>query len=69
MRPENEGRNRTLHGALVRTGRPIGFSLCQYGWHKVWEFLYRSRTFPAVTASAENNDFSLWQANSIAARS
>lgn len=27
-----------MHDALVKTGRPIVFSLCQYGWHKVWEW-------------------------------
>jgi len=25
-----------MHEALVRTGRPIVFSLCQYGWQSVW---------------------------------
>ncbi|HXZ20538.1 MAG TPA: glycoside hydrolase family 27 protein, partial [Candidatus Acidoferrales bacterium] len=25
-----------MHDALVRTGRPIVFSLCQYGWQSVW---------------------------------
>ena len=27
-----------MHDALEKTGRPIVFSLCQYGWHKVWEW-------------------------------
>jgi alpha-galactosidase len=27
-----------MHRALVATGRPIVFSLCQYGWNKVWEW-------------------------------
>jgi alpha-galactosidase len=27
-----------MHDALVKTGRPIVFSLCQYGWNKVWEW-------------------------------
>jgi alpha-galactosidase len=27
-----------MHDALVKTGRPIVFSLCQYGWHMVWEW-------------------------------
>jgi len=27
-----------MQDALNRTGRPIVFSLCQYGWHKVWEW-------------------------------
>ena len=27
-----------MHDALVKTGRPIVLSLCQYGWHKVWEW-------------------------------
>jgi alpha-galactosidase len=27
-----------MHDALLKTGRPIVFSLCQYGWHKVWEW-------------------------------
>jgi alpha-galactosidase len=27
-----------MHDALQKTGRPIVFSLCQYGWHKVWEW-------------------------------
>jgi alpha-galactosidase len=27
-----------MHEALVNTGRPIVLSLCQYGWHKVWEW-------------------------------
>ena len=25
-----------MHDALVKTGRPIVFSLCEYGWNKVW---------------------------------
>jgi alpha-galactosidase len=27
-----------MHKALVATGRPIVFSLCQYGWNSVWEW-------------------------------
>ena len=27
-----------MHDALKKTGRPIVLSLCQYGWHKVWEW-------------------------------
>lgn len=27
-----------MHDALLKTGRPIVFSLCEYGWHKVWEW-------------------------------
>jgi len=27
-----------MHDALTKTGRPIVLSLCQYGWHKVWEW-------------------------------
>ena len=27
-----------MHDALVRTGRPIVFSLCQYGWQSVWRW-------------------------------
>ncbi|TAM94559.1 MAG: glycoside hydrolase family 27 protein, partial [Rhodanobacteraceae bacterium] len=27
-----------MHRALVATGRPIVFSLCNYGWGKVWEW-------------------------------
>jgi alpha-galactosidase len=27
-----------MHKALVATGRPIVFSLCQYGWNDVWEW-------------------------------
>jgi len=27
-----------MHSALQKTGRPIVFSLCQYGWNKVWEW-------------------------------
>jgi len=27
-----------MHDALVRTGRPIVFSLCQYGWQRVWSW-------------------------------
>lgn len=65
MRTKSEGRNRTLPDALVRTGRPIVLSFCQYGWHKVWEFLYRSRTFHALAAGGEENDFSLWQAPEV----
>ncbi len=26
-----------MHRELLRTGRPIVFSMCQYGWGKVWE--------------------------------
>jgi alpha-galactosidase len=27
-----------MHKALVATGRPIVYSLCQYGWNDVWEW-------------------------------
>lgn len=27
-----------MHDALKKAGRPIVLSLCQYGWHKVWEW-------------------------------
>ena len=27
-----------MHDALARTGRPIVFSLCQYGYHRVWRW-------------------------------
>lgn len=27
-----------MHQALVATGRPIVFSMCQYGWYNVWEW-------------------------------
>jgi len=27
-----------MHRALLRTGRPIVFSLCQYGWNRVWHW-------------------------------
>ena len=27
-----------MHNALVATGRPIVFSLCQYGWEDVWKW-------------------------------
>lgn len=27
-----------MHAALKKTGRPIVFSLCEYGWNKVWEW-------------------------------
>ena len=27
-----------MHDALAATGRPIVFSLCQYGWNNVWEW-------------------------------
>jgi alpha-galactosidase len=27
-----------MHRAILATGRPIVFSLCQYGWNKVWEW-------------------------------
>jgi alpha-galactosidase len=27
-----------MQSALQKTGRPIVFSLCQYGWNKVWEW-------------------------------
>jgi alpha-galactosidase len=27
-----------MHNALAATGRPIVFSLCQYGWNDVWEW-------------------------------
>jgi alpha-galactosidase len=28
----------TMHKALLSTGRPIYFSLCQYGWDSVWKW-------------------------------
>ncbi len=28
----------TMHQDLLATGRPIVFSMCQYGWGKVWEW-------------------------------
>ena len=30
--------NEKMHKALVATGRPIYFSLCQYGWDSVWKW-------------------------------
>ena len=27
-----------MHRALLQTGRPIVFSLCQYGWNRVWHW-------------------------------
>jgi alpha-galactosidase len=27
-----------MQDALKKSGRPVVFSLCQYGWHKVWEW-------------------------------
>jgi alpha-galactosidase len=27
-----------MHQALLKTGRPVVFSLCQYGWDAVWEW-------------------------------
>ena len=27
-----------MHHALLQTGRPIVFSLCQYGWNRVWRW-------------------------------
>jgi alpha-galactosidase len=27
-----------MHDAITKTGRPIVFSLCEYGWNKVWEW-------------------------------
>lgn len=27
-----------MHDALLKTGRPIVLSLCEYGWHKIWEW-------------------------------
>lgn len=33
-----EAAYRKMHDALQKTGRPIVLSLCQYGWHKVWEW-------------------------------
>jgi alpha-galactosidase len=27
-----------MHDAIKKTGRPIVFSLCEYGWNKVWEW-------------------------------
>ena len=28
----------TMHQALLKTGRPIVYSLCQYGWDSVWQW-------------------------------
>ena len=28
----------TMHKALLKTGRPIVYSLCQYGWDSVWQW-------------------------------
>ena len=28
----------TMHQAIVKTGRPMVYSLCQYGWDSVWEW-------------------------------
>ena len=27
-----------MHQAIVKTGRPMVYSLCQYGWDSVWEW-------------------------------
>lgn len=27
-----------MHKALLKTGRPIVYSLCQYGWNRVWQW-------------------------------
>jgi alpha-galactosidase len=35
---EMEAAYTKMHEALLKTGRPIVFSLCEYGWHKVWEW-------------------------------
>ncbi len=35
---EMEAAYTKMHQALLKTGRPIVFSLCEYGWHKVWEW-------------------------------
>lgn len=32
------GAYHTMHDALLATGRPIVFSLCQYGWDAAWEW-------------------------------
>lgn len=41
---------RRMHRALKQTGRPIVFSLCQYGWDAPWEW-----------ASARGIDGNLWR--------
>jgi alpha-galactosidase len=28
----------TMHQAILKTGRPMVYSLCQYGWDSVWEW-------------------------------
>jgi alpha-galactosidase len=35
---EMEAAYREMHDALVKTGRPIVFSLCEYGWNLVWRW-------------------------------
>jgi alpha-galactosidase len=37
-RSEMQAVYQKMHGALVRTGRPIVFSLCQYGYDRVWRW-------------------------------
>jgi len=37
-RSEMQAVYRKMHDALVRTGRPIVFSLCQYGYGRVWRW-------------------------------
>jgi len=38
QRSEMEAVYKKMHDALVRTGRPIVFSLCQYGFGRVWRW-------------------------------
>ena len=56
-----------MHTALVKTGRPIVFSLCQYGWDSVWQWgaevggnLWRTtddvkENFPSIALIANSN--------------
>jgi len=38
QRSEMQAVYQKMHDALVRTGRPIVFSLCQYGYERVWHW-------------------------------
>ena len=33
-----QGAYRTMHEALLATGRPVVYALCSYGWGRVWEW-------------------------------
>ncbi len=56
-----------MHAALVKTGRPIVYSLCQYGWDSVWQWgaevggnLWRTtddvkENFPSIALIANSN--------------